>query len=203
MSLRLQSQLLLTGAIGAILSLLLIFLIPGPEGLSGPGSIPADAVAVLSGLLLLAGLPALYTAQAKQIGIPGLVGVLLLWVGTVLYLLVLSGIQLHDVAIWSSIPKGVDGPPPLALFSVILGSTLIVIGGAIVGITTIRAQVLAAAIGWSILISCVVFLLTFPLAASGGSLGNILSDGGIALVFASLAWAAATLSTRVKLAQAS
>jgi hypothetical protein len=200
MSLRLQSQFLLTGAVGAILSLLLIFLIPGPDGLTGPGSIPADTVAILSGLLLLAGLPALYHAQAKQLGIPGLVGVLLLWVGMGLFLLVLSGVQLHDVALWSSIPKGVDGPPPLALISAILGGTLIVIGGAIVGITTLRAQVLAAAIGWSILISCVVFLLTFPV---DGSLGNILHDGAIALVLASLAWAAVTLSSRVKLAQES
>ncbi len=40
MSVCLQGQLLLVGAIGAVLSSLLIFLIPGPDGLGGPGSIP-------------------------------------------------------------------------------------------------------------------------------------------------------------------
>src|SRR5260221_8218492 len=36
MSVRLQGQLLLVGAIGAILSSLLIFLLPGPDGPGGP-----------------------------------------------------------------------------------------------------------------------------------------------------------------------
>jgi signal transduction histidine kinase len=163
MSVRLNGQFLLTGAIGAILSLLFIFLIPGPQGITGPGSIPANMVAVLSGLLLLAGLPALYRAQAKQIGILGFVGVVLLWVGMVLFLLVLSGVQILDVAMPDSIPHpGGDGPPPLALIPAILGGVLIVIGSAVVGITTIRAHVLAAAIGWIIISSSLLLLLMGP-----------------------------------------
>ncbi len=43
MSLRLNGQLLLVGAIGAILASLLIFLIPGPDGLGGPGVRPRHA----------------------------------------------------------------------------------------------------------------------------------------------------------------
>jgi len=77
MSLRLQGQVLLVGAIGAILASLFIFLIPGPDGLSGPGSIPTNVDFVLSGLFLLVGLPALYRAQAKQIGRWGLADVVL------------------------------------------------------------------------------------------------------------------------------
>ena len=99
MSLHLNSQFLLAGAIGAILSSLLIFLIPGAEGITGgPGSIPTNVVAVISGLLLLMGLPALYRAQAKQIRRLGLVGVVLLSVETVLLLLVLTSVQILDVA---------------------------------------------------------------------------------------------------------
>ena len=192
MSVRLNGQFLLAGAIGAILSLLFIFLIPGPDGLTGPGSIPANIVAVLSGLLLLAGLPALYRAQAKQIGILGLVGVVLLWVGMVLFLLVLSGVQILDVAVPGSIPHlGGDGPPPLAIIPAILGGVLIVFGGAIVGITTIRAHVFAAAIGWIIFSSSLLLLLTGPV---GGGLGIILKDSAVALLFAGMAWAGATLS---------
>ena len=196
MSIRLLSRFLLTGAIGAILSLLLIFLLPGPDGLTGPGSIPANVVAVLSGLLLLAGLPALYRAQAKQIGILGLVGVALLWVATVLLFLVLSSIQILDTAVPGSIPHpGGEGPPLLAIIPLILGVVLTVIGGVIVGITTIRAHVFAAAIGWVILISSVLLLLSAPVGGRG-LLGVILTSTCLGLFYAGLAWAGVALSFR-------
>jgi hypothetical protein len=194
MSLRLNGGLLLVGAIGAILSLLFIFLIPGPDGITGPGSIAANMVAVLSGLLLLAGLPALYSAQAKQMGIMGLVGVVFLWVGMVLFLLVLSFVQILDLTVPGSIPHpGGDGPPPLALFPAILGGVLIVIGGVIVGITTIRAHVFGAAIGWVIIISSIFLLLSGPV---GGVLGITLKDSAVGLLFAGLAWVGVILSFR-------
>jgi hypothetical protein len=194
MSIRLNGQFLLAGAIGAILSSLLIFLNPGPDGLGGPGSIPTNVVFVISGLVLLVGLPALYRAQAKQMGILGLVGVVLLWVATVLLLLVLSFVQILDVAVPGSIPHpGGEGPPPLAIIPMILGVVLTVIGGVIVGITTIRAHAFAAAVGWIILVSPVLLLLRVPL---GGLLGVILTSACLGLFYASLAWAGATLSFR-------
>jgi hypothetical protein len=125
-----------------------------------------------------------------------LVGVVLLWVGMVLVLLVLSGVQILDLTVPGSIPHpGGDGPPPLALIPAIVGQILILIGGAIVGITTIRAHVLAAAIGWVILISSVLLLLAAPLNNTG-VLDMIIAESARALVFASLAWAGATLSFR-------
>jgi hypothetical protein len=194
MSVRLQGQLLLVGAIGAILASLLIFLLPGPDGIGGPGSIPTNVVFVISGLFLLIGLPALYRAQAKQIGILGLVGVVLLWVATVFLLLVLSGVQILDVSAPGSIPHpGGEGPPPLAIIPLILGVLLTLIGGVIVGITTIRAHVFAAAIGWILLVSPVLLLLTAPLS---GLLSEILTSICLGLFYAGLAWAGATLSFR-------
>jgi hypothetical protein len=196
MSVRLQGQCLLVGATGTILSFLLIFLIPGPDGLSGPGSIPTNVVFVISGLLLLIGLPALYRAQAKQIGILGLIGVVLLWVAIVLVLLILSFVQILDIAVPGSIPHaGGDGPPPFALIPAIVGQVLILIGGVIVGITTIRAQIFPAALGWAMLIASVLVLLTAPLNNTGIP-GMIVADSARALVFAALAWAGATLSFR-------
>ena len=196
MSIRLQGQLLFAGAIGAILSLLLIFLIPGPDGLSGPESLATNVVAVLSGVFLLVGLPVLYRAQARQIGVLGLVGVVLLWVGMVLVLLVLSFVQILDVAIPGSIPHpGGDGPPPLALIPAIVGQVLILVGGVIVGITTTRAHIFASAIGWVMTITSVLVLLTAPLTNTGVP-GMIMADSARALVFASLAWAGATPSFR-------
>jgi len=195
MSIRLSGQFLLAGAIGAVLSSLLIFLIPGPDGLGGPGSIPTNVVFVISGLFLLVGLPALYRVQAKQIGILGLAGVVLLWVATILLLLVLSGVQILDLTIPGSIPHpGGEGPPPLAIIPMILGVLLTLIGGVIVGITTIRAHVLAAAIGWILIVSPVLLLLTA--LAGNGLLGVILTSACLGLFYAGLAWAGATLSFR-------
>jgi len=195
MSVRLQGQLLLAGAIGAILASLLIFLIPGPDGIGGPGSIPTNVVFILSGLFLLVGLPALYRAQAKQMGILGLVGVALLWVATIFLFLVLSFVQILDLTIPGSIPHpGGEGPPPLAIIPMILGVVLTLIGGVIVGITIIRAHVLAAAIGWILIVSPVLLLLTA--LAGNGLLGVILTSACLGLFYAGLVWAGAALSFR-------
>ncbi len=203
MSVRLQGHFLLAGAIGAILASLLIFLLPGPEGPTGIGSIPTNVVAVLSGLLLLVGVPALYRAQAKQVGILGLVGVALLWIAAVSLLLVLTGVQILDLTVPGVIPHpGGEGPPPAALISAILGGVLILIGGAIVGITMIRAHVFRASIGRMILISSVLLL---PMAFVGGNglLGTILINIDLALFYAGLAWAGAAISFPVKPTQVS
>ncbi len=203
MSIHLQGHFLLAGAIGAILASALIFLLPGPEGPADIGSIPTNVVAVLSGLLLLAGLPTLYRAQAKQVGILGLVGVVLLWIATVSLLLVLTGIQILGLTVPGLIPHpGGEGPPPAAIISIVLGGVLILIGGVSVGITTIRAHVLRASIGWMILISSV---LLFPMKFVGGNglLGTILINIDLALYYAGLAWAGATLSFRLNSTQAS
>jgi hypothetical protein len=194
MSVRLQSQLLLVGAIGAILASLFIFLIPGPYGPGGPGSILTNVVFVLSGVFLLVGLPVLYRIQAKQMGILGLVGVALLWIATICLCLVLSGVQILDLTVPGSIPHpGGHGPPPLAIIPLILGVLLTLIGGVIVGIATIRAHVFAAGIGWIIIISPVLLLLTAPLS---GLLSVILTSVFLSLFYAGLAWAGASLSFR-------
>ncbi len=202
MSVRLNGQFLLVGAIGAILASLLIFLIPGPDGLAGPGSIPTNIVFVISGVFLLVGLPALYRAQARQIGRWGLAGVVLLCVATILLLLVLSFVQILDLTVPGSIPHpGGEGPPPLAIIPMILGVVLTVIGGVIVGIMTIRARVFAAAIGWVILVSPVLLLLTA--LAGNGLLGVILTSICLGLFYVDLAWAGATLSFRGNATQVS
>ena len=194
MSLRLQGQLLLVGTIGAIFASLFIFLIPGPDGPGGPGSIPTNVVFVLSGFFLLAGLPALYRAQAKQVGVLGLVGVALLWVATISLFLILSGVQILDLTLPGSIPHpGGEGPPPLAIIPMILGVVLTLIGGVIVGITTIRAHVFTTAIGWILIVSPVLLLLTFPIS---GLLSVILTSICLGLFYVGLAWAGATLSFR-------
>jgi hypothetical protein len=194
MSIRLQGRLLLVGAIGAILSSWLIFLIPGPDGPGGPGSIPTNVVFVISGLFLLAGLPVLYRAQAKQVGTLGLVGIALLWIATIFLLLILSGVQILDLTVPGSIPHpGGHGPPPLAIIPMILGVLLTLIGGVIVGIKTIRAHVFTATAGWIILVSPVLLLLTFPLS---GLLSVILTSACLALFYVGLAWVGAAISFR-------
>jgi hypothetical protein len=193
MSLRLTGQFLLAGAIGAMLASLLIFVLPGPAGIDGPGSIPTNVVAILSGLLLLVGLPALYRAQATQMGRLGWIGVALLWVATVLLLLVLTGVQILDVAARGSIPHLGHGPPLAAVIPALLGVFLLLIGGVIVGIKTIQAQRFAAAIGWLLISSPVLLLLTAPVATNQVP-GIILNNLFLIVFYAGLAWAGATLS---------
>ena len=203
MSIRLQGQLLLAGAIGAILASALIFLLPGPEGPTDIGSIPTNVVAVLSGLLLLAGLPAIYRVQAKQVGTLGLVGVVLLWIAAVSLLLVLTSIQILGLTVPDVIPHpGGEGPPPAAIISVVLGAALILIGGVIVGITMIRAQVFRPSIGWIILASSVL-LIPMNFVGGNGLLGTILINIDLAVFYAGLAWAGATLSFRLPSTQVS
>jgi hypothetical protein len=179
---------------GSILASLFIFVLPGPEGIAGIGSIPTNVVAVLSGVLLLIGLPALYRAQAPQMGRLGWVGEVLLWVATVLLLLVLTGVQLLDLTVPGSIPHpGGHGPPPAAVIPALLGGILLMIGGVIVGIKTIRAQRFAAAIGWLLISGPVLLLLTAPVATNQVP-GIILNNLFLIVFYAGLAWAGATLS---------
>jgi hypothetical protein len=207
MSVRLQGQFLLAGALGSIVWSLLVFLLPGPLGITGFDSIPTNIVGMLSGLLLLVGLPVLYRAQAKQIGRVGLVGVVLLCVAVVLVWLFLSGVQILDdvvIAVPVSIPPGVQlSPPPVAIISAILGGILVLIGGVMIGITTIRAHILPPAIGWIILIGSVALFLTFPLGAGNRLLDVILTNSVIVLLYVGLAWAGAVLGFRAKSTQRS
>jgi hypothetical protein len=201
MSLRLRGQFLLVGAIGTIISLLLIFAIPGPLGITGPESAVTSVVSALSGLLLLTGLPALYRAQASQVGVPGRVGVVLLWIAALLVLVVLSILEILITSVPGSIPHTAGhGPPLFALIPAIGGELLILIGGVIVGITTIWAHVFAPAIGWVMIIASVLVLLTAPISTAGVP-ETILADCARSLFFVSLAWAGATISFPAKPAE--
>jgi len=75
-----------------------------------------------------------------------------------------------------------------------------VIGGVMVGITTIRAHVFAAAAGWIITVSPVLLLLRAP---AGGLPGIILTSICLGLFYAGLAWVGATLSFRGNATQVS
>jgi hypothetical protein len=203
MPVRLGGLCLLMGGIGSILSALLVFLIPGPDGITGPGSIPANVVMMLGGVLLLIGAPMLYRAQARQLGRLGLVGVVLLWVAIVLGWLVLSGVQILDVAVPGSIPHpSGDGPPPLAIIPAALSGVLILIGGVIVGIKTIRAHVFPAAVGWVILIASVLLIASIAVSSASRTLNVILTNSDTALLCAGLAWAGATLTFGRRTAEA-
>jgi hypothetical protein len=186
---------LLIGGIGSIVSALLVFLLPGPDGITGPGSLPSDVLMILSGVVLLIGLPTLYRAQARQVGRLGLVGVALLMMAMVLGWVVLSSIELHDVAVPGSIPRsGPDGPPPFAMISAALGGLCILIGGLLMGIQTIRAHVFPSAIGWVMLIASVLLMATIAMGNANRMLDVILTSSEVALLCAGLAWAGATLS---------
>jgi len=196
MSLRLNGQFLLAGAIVSIVAAFLYVVIPGPYGYNGPGSLPANVVALLSGLLLLVGLPALYRAQATQMRRLGWAGVALFWGAVVLLLLVLTGVQILDVAVPGSIPHpGGEGPPPAAVIPDTVGAIMLLIGGVIVGIKTIQAHRFVAAIGWLLIIGsvCEALMQVLPL---NEPLNTILTSLFLIVLSLGLGWAGATLNTQ-------
>lgn len=202
MSLRLSGHVLLIGGLGSMLSALLVFLVPGPYGITGPGSIPANVVMILSGVLLLFGVPALYRAQARQVGSLGLVGVVFLWGAVVLGWLVLSSVEILDVAAPGHLPNPGGGDPPLyALIPAILAELCFLIGGLIVGIKTIRAHVFPAATGWVMLIASALLIPTTIAGNANRVLDVIFMSSEIALLCAGLAWAGAALAFQAQAAQ--
>jgi hypothetical protein len=194
--LRIGGWLLVAGGIISIISCILVFLIPGPFGLyqQGPNSVAANVTAIIGGILLISGLPALLKAQGSRARRLGMAGVILLILGFVFGLVILSAVQVLDLTIPGSIPHpGGEGPPPLAVIPAVLSANLILLGGIVLTVSMRRAKVFRPAIYWLLLVTSVLFA---PLNAfvPGVFLNGLVSFADLALLFVALTWAGAELS---------
>ena len=108
-------------------------------------------ILLLSGGLLILGLPALYARQAKQIGWVGLVGLVIIWL---------------DILIFP-VQGGISGFVPAFKLPDVLFviGPLTIVGTLLFGIMTIRAHVFPRWLGWSIFVG---FIIAF--------IGNFLPD---------------------------
>jgi hypothetical protein len=196
MSLRINGQLLITGAIGVVLAGILVFIFPGPDGLSGPSSIPTDVVSILSGIALILGLPVLYRTQAKRIGAAGRIGALLLGCFTFVNFIFTSGVEFLDVAFPGSVPHDrPHGPPTFVIIAGVIGVLALLAGGLIAGIATLRARVLPVGVGWLILLGTVASVLSFALPLDALP-SQIVTSVGFTILMIPFAWAGALITAQ-------
>ena len=190
MSLRTTGQFLLAGALGLTFANIIELIVPGPDGLTGPGSIPADVVAVVSGIVAIVGLPALYRIQASRTGLAGRLGVVLLCLATFCGIVVSNGVQFLDVAAPGSVPHDrPDGPPTFLIIIVAIGILSYVVGGLAVGIVSLRARVLPAGLGWLLIAAVVLVVLSNVLLPPNTAANEIGKISVTSVMFVAWAWA--------------
>lgn len=111
-------------------------------------SIAAALINLLGGVLLLLGLPALYVRQAKQVRWIGLVGLIIIWLDTLIFPVLQGGISGLAPAL----------TPPDFLY--IIGP-LTVIGTLLFGIMTIRAHVFPRWLGFCLFVGYTLGVIAF------------------------------------------
>jgi hypothetical protein len=192
MSLRTSGQLLLVGSLGLILANILVFVIPGPGGLGGPGSVPTNAVGIASGIIAIVGLPALYRVQDAKAGRAGRIGVALLALGTLAFCVIVSIVALLDVLFPGSVPHDQPhGPPTFVIILTLVTVLCYAFGGVVVGIVSLRAHALPAGIGWLLVLGGVLLIPAYMAFPNDSSAAVIVPYAVVSIMYAAWAWAAA------------
>lgn len=113
--------LLLGGGLASAGWLLFAALDPGHINYAGRLWWPLNGLVIAGGVFMAMGLPGFYAAQARESGLPGLVGFVLLFVGVVLAYV---GVQAIETATMPTIPAGmmdvVSVAAPSAFFGLLL-----------------------------------------------------------------------------------
>jgi hypothetical protein len=141
-----------------LIATLLALIIPGPLGPFGPPPVWLGWVSALLFVLLLVGLPVLYTSQ-RQTGWLGLAGVIVF----VLAILVLGiGQNVMAAIAFSGPPEPVpSGPivPPLAIIiSFLAGALLFLIGSVLLALSILRARIFPGWTAWALIASALLQL---------------------------------------------
>src|SRR5205809_279288 len=114
---------ILVGSLVFAISIAISLFMPGPLGLPGPPPVWDAWLGVISGLVWIIGLPALYIVQSKRAGLVGLLGIIVLVVALLLLAVVLDAIPAILFANYvppSSLPKGEPPSPPFFVIIVLL-----------------------------------------------------------------------------------
>jgi hypothetical protein len=141
-----------------LLATLLALIIPGPLGPFGPPPVWLGWVSALLFVLLLVGLPVLYTSQ-RQTGWLGLAGVIVFF----LAILVL-GIGENVVAAIAfsgppePVPSGPIAPPPAIIISFLAGDLLFLIGCVLLALGILRARIFPGWTAWALIASALLQL---------------------------------------------
>ena len=191
MSLRTSGQLLLVGSLGLILANILQIVIPGPGGLGGPASAPADSVAIVSGIIAIVGFPALYRMLGERAGRAGRIGVALLALGTLGAFVIGAIVQMLDVLFRGSVPHDrPHGPPTFVIIIFVVSFLSYALGGVVVGIVSLRAHALPAGVGWLLILGAVLLIPSNMVFPNDSLAGNIAPNAVVSIIYAAWAWAA-------------
>jgi hypothetical protein len=138
----------------------------------------------ISGMVvMLLGLPGIVVRQASRAGWPGFIGYVLLFLGWVL----LTGFYLVDDLIMSSWLNALAPQAyahwsvnPAVVVSIHVGYSLMAVGGALLGIATLRAAVLPRWAG--------ALLIAAAIAALGSFVSGVLTVVAVVLAVLGLGW---------------
>jgi hypothetical protein len=178
---RLSGISLLIGSLLAALAVIPVFFI----GDDSTSTIAATAALfrVLGEMLIVVGLPGMYSRQAQRVGLLGLIGFLL----TLFYILILgvAGDTINAFVvpfIASAAPSLLKGSLPSGLGNFyFVGSLFGLVGGILLGIATLRAVVLPRWAGLSLIVGAVLSFI-------GNFLPPAVSTIGVVLFLLGLAW---------------
>jgi len=143
----------------------------------------AALLRVLGGMLIVVGLPGMYSRQAQQAGLLGLIGFL----STLFYILILgvAGDTINAFVmpfLASHAPALLKGSLPSGLEAFfIVGQLLALVGGILLGIATLRAAIFSR---WASLLLIVGAALGFI----GNFLLPVIGTVGVVLFLVGLAW---------------
>lgn len=177
--------------IGGLLATIGILVEGFNENLLSPIWLPAGLLLMIGEMFFTLGLPGLYTRQAREVGIVGLIGFVLFFFSALLFGVVTSTLYTF-IFPWltQSAPKlGIDGPPALGLLFAVSG-LMSLIGSLLLGVATIRAGILSRGAAILFLAASVLNIVVsfFPLPYANSIV--------LALLFISLAWFGTSLLTK-------
>ena len=168
--------------------------------LSTPFTIIASLFLVWS-LGLSMSLPGFYLRQAARAGKLGFAGFVLFWLALLLGGVAFASAQVIDWPYLAQyapklLPSGSTGPVLGGLLWIFGPTLLFGVGSILLGIATMRAHVFPRWIGILLLISGVLFLLSFPLTAS--LFGEIIDLASNLTFFVAFAWCGYALVSQDK-----
>lgn len=165
--------------------------------ITSPLTLISFIIGMIGSLLVLLGFPGIYTRQAKQAGVLGLLGFLLLWY-VILYqgvlipftsVTIISQITAHIVPQSLAVAVATTVPPAWTPFF------LVSLGGQIVGmlllaIATLRARVFPRWIAWLFIATLVLGVVSFlPFVPNAlGSLPGLIASVAVAGFGVALLW---------------
>lgn len=134
------------------------------QSLISPAMMIQSVLAILGSMLVLLGLPGMYTRQAKQAGILGLLGFVLVWYVTLFQGIMISFTNVTFIPLLAAhqvAPQLMMTPPPTWIPFNIISMVSQVLGILLLAIATLRAKVFPRWIGWLLVATLVVGIVSF------------------------------------------